>query len=138
MIKITKMALNYEASLKQMMVKEGIYEDLSLVYDTMYIVLDGSNVLGFGYSNIYDGEIYLDHLYIETSERLSKLGDSLFRALLNSLALQGITTVYMRNNPIYNDFLNAEDIYLHGDRYEISLDEFFSRKCKGSKKEDIH
>lgn len=138
MIKITRMENQYSKALEKLLLQSGIEDDLSLVYDTMFLVLDGQDVLGFGYYNFYDQDIYLDHLFIKEDERLKKLGDSLFRAILNGIVLKGGKQVYMREDPLYAAFLKAEDLYLEEGKYTIDLYEFFNRKCKGSKEENIH
>ncbi|MCH4888840.1 hypothetical protein EZV73_14690 [Acidaminobacter sp. JC074] len=139
MIEITKMADKYQEGLKKMMTMEGLdYKTVSLCLDTLFVVVDRLDVLGFGYYNSYDGEVYLDHLYIKKNERLNKLGDSLFRAILNSLQLQGITQIYMRQSDLYDGFLKAENIVFEEDRFAIDTMEFFNRKCRGSKEVKIH
>lgn len=139
MIEITKITDKYIDGLKKMMMMENLdYDTVSLCLDSLFVVADKLDVLGFGYYNVYDDETYLDHLYIMKNERLNKLGDSLFRAILNSLQLQGITTIYMRQDPLYDGFLKAENIVFDEERFIIDTQEFFSRKCKGSKKKTIH
>jgi len=139
MIEITKMDDKYLEGLKKMMVSEGLdFNSVSLCLDSLYVVANRLDVLGFGYYNIYDNEVYIDHLYIKRNERLNKLGDSLFRAILNSLQLQGLTVAYMRKSDLYDGFLKSENILFDEERYIIDTTEFFSRKCRGSKKVSIH
>ncbi len=139
MIEITKMDDKYLDGLKKMMTSEGLdFNSVSLCLDSLYVVANRLDVLGFGYYNIYDNEVYIDHLYIKRNERLSKLGDSLFRAILNSLQLQGLTVAYMRKSELYDGFLKSENILFEDERYIIDTTEFFSRKCRGSKKVSIH
>lgn len=136
MIEITRFEDKYLEGLKKMMLQECLnFEEISLCLDTLYIVADRLEVLGFGYYNIYGNDIYLDHLYIKSNERLNKLGDSLFRTILNSLMLQGAERVFMRADVHYDVFLKAENIERKDDDFVIYLNEFFSRKCRGSKKE---
>lgn len=135
MIEITRVEEKYLEGLKKMMLQECLnYDELSLCFDTLYIVADRLEVLGFGYYNIYGNDIYLDHLYIKANERLNKLGDSLFRTILNSLLMQGVETVFMRADTHYDGFLRAENIERKEDKFVIRLNEFFSRKCRGSQK----
>lgn len=134
MITITKYELRYDDALKRMMLMENLdYAEIELCRDSLYLVLEGDEVLGFGYYNIYDDEIYIDHLFIKPAERLNKLGDSLFRAILNSIHLMGVKMTYMRENALYDDFLASEDLYLSEGRYVIDLDAFFSRKCNSER-----
>lgn len=136
MIEITRYKENYSDSLKKMMLQENLdYNEVSLCLDTLYVVLEKQEILGFGYFNLYDNDVFIDHLYIKKSERLNKLGDSLFRTILNALNISSIKKVYMRNNDLYHDFLVAEDIKLTEDkkRFLITLPDFFERKCRGSK-----
>lgn len=136
MIEITRYKENYSDSLKKMMLQENLdYNEVSLCLDTLYVVLEKQEILGFGYFNLYDNDLFIDHLYIKKSERLNKLGDSLFRTILNALNLSSIKKVYMRNNDLYHDFLVAEDIELTEDKKQflITLPDFFERKCRGSK-----
>ena len=136
MIEITRIEDKYLEGLKKMMLQECLnFEEISLCLDTLYIVADRLEVLGFGYYNIYGNDIYLDHLYIKSNERLNKLGDSLFRTILNSLMLQGAESVFMRADVHYDVFLKAENIERKDENFVIYLNEFFSRKCRGSKKE---
>ena len=135
MIEIMRIEDKYLEGLKKMMLQEClIFDEVSLCLDTLYIVADRLEVLGFGYYNIYGNDIYLDHLYIKSNERLNKLGDSLFRTILNSLMLQGAETVLMRADSHYDVFLKAENIERKEDDFVIHLNEFFSRKCRGSQK----
>jgi len=136
MIEITRIEEKYINGLKKMMLQENLeFNDVSLCLDTLYVVVEKLDVLGFGYYNQYDNDFFIDHLYIKTNERLGKLGDSLFRAILNSMILQGHETVYMRTDSHYDGFLQAENIEKHDDRFVVDLNEFFSRKCRSSKKE---
>lgn len=138
MIEITRMEDKYLDGLKKMMLQEGLdYNTVSLCLDSLFVVADRLDVLGFGYYNKYDEEIYIDHLYIKTNERLNKLGDSLFRAILNSLVLSGVQMVYMRHDEKYEGFLRAENIVFDNGRFIIDTNEFFSRKCKGSKEKKV-
>lgn len=138
MIKITRMSKEYEVSLNKLLLEAEIEDDLSLVYDTMFVVLDNNHVLGFGYYNTYDHKIFIDQLYIKRSERMQKLGDSLFRAILNANVLEGKTHIYMRDLPIYQDFMRSEELFADQGLYSIDLYEFFDRKCKGSKENNLH
>ncbi|MBN2796863.1 MAG: hypothetical protein JXR88_15740 [Clostridia bacterium] len=134
MIEITRYESKYETGLKKMMLMEQLnFDDITLCLDHTYVVLEGQEVLGFGYYNIYDDEIYVDHLFIKRNERLNHLGDSLFRAILNSLYLMQVPVVYMRADERYNKFLEHEDLYLNEGRYTIDLTSFFNRKCKSEK-----
>jgi len=134
MIEITRIEEKYLEGLKKMMLQENLnFDEISLCLDTLYVVADRLDVLGFGYYNVYGSDIYLDHLYIKSNERLNKLGDSLFRTILNSLMLQGTETVLMRADTHYDVFLKAENIERKDDEFVIDLNEFFSRKCRGSK-----
>jgi hypothetical protein len=134
MIEITRYEPKYENALRDLMGDEGLrFESIALCLDTSYVVVERNQVLGFGYYNSYHGEIYIDHLFIKPSERFNALGDSLFRALLNALMLQGVKEVYMRTDGPYHAFLEKEEIECVNGRYEIHLEEFFSRKCKGEK-----
>lgn len=136
MIEITRVEEKYIDGLKKMMLQENLdYDDVSLCLETLYVVAEKLKILGFGYYNRYEDEIYIDHLYIKKDERLGKLGDSLFRAILNSLALNGHERVYMRADSHYDGFLLAENIEKHGARFLVELNEFFTRKCRGGKKE---
>lgn len=138
MIEITRMEEKYLSGLKKMMVQEGLdFESVSLCLETLFVVVDRLDVLGFGYYNQYSEKTYIDHLYIKENERLHKLGDSLFRAILNSLTLSGIQTVYMRQDDRYEGFLRAENIVFDNDEFIIDTTEFFSRKCKGSKEKQV-
>jgi len=135
MIEITRIEEKYLEGLKKMMLQENLnFDEISLCLDTLYVVADRLDVLGFGYYNVYGSDIYLDHLYIKSNERLNKLGDSLFRTILNSLMLQGAEAVFMRANTHYDEFLKAENIERKDGNFVIDLNEFFSRKCRGSKK----
>lgn len=135
MIEITRIEDKYLDGLKKLMMQENLeFNDVSLCLETLYVVVDKLDVLGFGYYNQYGDDIYIDHLFIKTNERLTKLGDSLFRAILNSLALQGKEIVLMRSQSHYDGFLRAENIELHEDTFVIDLKEFFSRKCRSEKK----
>jgi len=135
MIEITRIEDKYLEGLKKMMLQENLnFDEISLCLETLYVVADRLDVLGFGYYNVYGSDIYLDHLYIKSNERLNKLGDSLFRTILNSLMLQGAETVFMRADTHYDVFLKAENIERKDDDFVIDLNEFFSRKCRGSKK----
>lgn len=134
MIEITRVESKYLPNLQLMMKQEGLdYKTVTLCLESLFVVVDRLDVLGFGYYNAYDGEVYLDHLYIRERERFNKLGDSLFRAILNSLMQQGTRYVYMRNLEVYRGFLKAEDIPFVEERFVIDTHEFFTRKCKGSK-----
>lgn len=138
MIEITRMEEKYLSGLKKMMVQEALdFESVSLCLETLFVVVDRLDVLGFGYYNQYSEKTYIDHLYIKENERLHKLGDSLFRAILNSLTLSGIQTVYMRQDDRYEGFLRAENIVFDNDEFIIDTTEFFSRKCKGSKEKQV-
>jgi len=138
MIEITRFEDKYLDGLKKMMKMENLeFEDVSLCLDSLFVVANRLDVLGFGYYNVYGDEIYIDHIYIKTNERLSKFGDSLFRAILNSLTLQGVTEVFMRNDELYAGFLKAENIALIEDRFVIETGEFFSRKCRGTKEKKL-
>lgn len=134
MIEITRMDDKYLDGLKKMMTMENLdFNTVSLCLDSLFVVVNRLDVLGFGYYNVYDNEVYIDHMYIKVNERLNKFGDSLFRAILNSLTLQGIQQVYMRNDDLYTGFLKAENIMFVDGRYNIDTGEFFNRKCRGSK-----
>lgn len=135
MIKISKVDPEHIEALKKLMMMEGLnYDDVSLCLSTLFVVEEREDVLGFGYYNVYGNDIYIDHLYIKESERLNKLGDSLFRAILNSLNIQGVTEVLMRNIDLYSAFLDAEAIEKTDEKiYTIDLIEFFNRKCKSAK-----
>lgn len=134
MIEITRYEEKYLDSLKKMMLQENItFEQIELCLNHTYIILERDEVLGFGYYNIYDEKVFIDHLYVKKNERLNHLGDSLFRAILNSLFLMQVKTVYMRVDALYDDFLTHEDLYPVEGTYEIVLDQFFSRKCKSEK-----
>jgi hypothetical protein len=134
MIEITRMEDKYLDGLKKLMMMEGLdFQAVSLCLESLYVVADKLVVLGFGYVNVYDDEVYIDHLYIKRNERLNKLGDSLFRAILNSLAIRGIQLIYMRNDDLYKGFLQAENIVFESNRFVIDVGEFFNRKCRGSK-----
>jgi hypothetical protein len=134
MISISKYDIKYKDALKKMLLMENLeYSDLELCLDSTFIVVERDAVLGFGYYNNYETGLYIDHLYIQRHERLNKLGDSLFRALLNSLFLKGVQFVKMRDDAVYSVFLKAEEIQLIEGEYVIELDEFFNRKCKSEK-----
>ncbi len=138
MIEITRIEDKYIDGLKKMMTMEGLdFNAVSLCLESLYVVADRLDVLGFGYFNIYEGEVYIDHLYIKKNERLNKLGDSLFRTILNSLNLNGVQIIYMRDDELYKGFLQAENISFDTGRFIIDTDEFFNRKCRGSKEVTI-
>lgn len=136
MIEITKYEERHHSMLSKMMLQENLdFNEISLCLDTLYIVVERGQALGFGYFNAYDDKIYIDNLYIKKSERMNKLGDSLFRAILNALNLVFLKNVYMRNSDLYRGFLKAEDIEYdkNTDEFVITLPDFFNRKCRGSK-----
>lgn len=137
MIELTKYDPKYQDALKKMMLTEDLdYKQIALCLETTYVVVDREEVLGFGYFNGYGDKIYLDHLYIKTSERLNFFGDSLFRTILNALQLMGVNRVYMRKDAVYDLFLSKENIAFDGQEYVIDLHEFFNRKCRGEKNID--
>jgi len=134
MIELTKYTDKYEQGLKRLLLANNMTLDqVRLCLVNTYVVADKDVVLGFGYYNMYDQEIYLDHLFVDPKERLNYLGDSLFRAILNALLMQGVKEVFMRPGQGYDVFLQHENIDLIEDRYVIDLYEFFNRKCRGKK-----
>lgn len=139
MIELTKYEPKHETSLKELFFEEGLnFKEISLCLDTTYVVVEREEVLGFAYYNLYDNDIYLDHLFIKPNQRLNYFGDSLFRTLLNALQLQGVKHVFMRQDERYDFFLKKEGIFLENNEYLIDLHEFFNRKCKGSKEVEHH
>ena len=139
MIELTKYEKTYEASLKELFLEEGLdFKEISLCLDTTYVVIEREEVLGFAYYNLYDHDIFLDHLFVKPSQRLNYFGDSLFRTVLNALQLQGVQHVFMRQDNRYDFFLKKEGIFLENNQYKIDLHEFFNRNCKGSKEVEHH
>ncbi len=113
MIEITRYKPLYLEGLKKMMVQENLkFSEISLCLDTLFVIVEREDILGFAYSNIYDGQIFIDHIYVKESERMQKLGDSIFRAILNAHDIEGMQTIYMRNSVLYKGFLDAEEIHL--------------------------
>lgn len=133
MITITRYETKYESPLKIMCQQEQIQiPSKDQLLDT-FIVFDGKDVLGQGGYAIDGTSVELTSLYIRKNERLSKLGDSLFRGILNALYIQGKITVTMSQAPCYDAFMSAEDIECEDGEYKINLIEFFNRKCRSSR-----
>lgn len=143
MIEILRMEDKYLDGLKKLMKLENLnFEKISLCLDTTFVIIEKKEILGFGYYNAYKinniNKTFIDHLYVKKSERMFKLGDSLFRAILNSLTIHGSSAVYMRKDDLYLEFLKAEEIDLIDNEYIIKLPDFFERKCRGSKIKEVN
>ena len=134
MIELKKYQEKYYDGLKDLCSRENLpTDDLLKHLDSTYIVTEKDQVYGFAYYSEKEGDTYLDHLYISKDQRRLSFGDGLFRTLLNALMLQGCFKVYIKDQPIYKDFLRYEDIPYEDGRYVIDLNEFFNRKCKSRK-----
>lgn len=125
--------------------------------DFCMVVKDGANILGYSNGIIpHESLAVITDLYILPSERGLGFGDGLLRATFNSLELNGSKWVLIEGKDGLRDFLVHEDLcsleqapkseefeHVLG-VWQKNLDrrkyfycepkEFFSRKCKGSKK----
>lgn len=125
--------------------------------DFCMVVKDGANILGYSNGIIpHENLAVITNLYILPSERRLGFGDGLLRATFNSLELNGSKWVLIEGKEGLKDFLVHEELcsldqapvsdelnhtleswnkeLVKNKYFYCEPNEFFSRKCKGSKK----
>ncbi len=101
---------------------------------TCFLVEEGERILGVAaYKN--EGEIH--GLFIDENFRALKLGDGLFRAVLNHFDLLGISEVLVFSQAETYGFFASEPIEpvsMPGQNgvFKVLLPDFFNRPCKGN------
>lgn len=118
-----------------------------------FSVLDGDAHIGYCLFQILENSTgHLKQIYIKPTERKFKLGDGLFRAVLNSLEIHGVNQVVATGNSeemafyrhegmisAKTEMLERTGVDMHTadfSQYVIleSIKDFFSKPCKGHKK----
>jgi len=147
------------ASKEELHLIKETFENLSPQQENDFcmVVKDGEKILGYSNGIIpHENLAVITNLYILTSERGLGFGDGLLRATFNSLELNGSKWVLIEGREGLKDFLVHEELCSLDqapiseelnhtlDTWKKELDknkyfycepkEFFSRKCKGSKK----
>ena len=107
------------------------------VENRCFLTLDGNQTIGYCLFHILgNGVAQLTQIYIKPTERKFKLGDGLFRAVLNSLEINGVSQVYASGNSEELSFYKHEGL-IESESGLVSLESiatFFSKPCKGHKK----
>lgn len=110
-----------------------------LIINQSYVIEDQGKISGIASYKLKDDKTAtIDCLYVKRNERGSKLGDGLFRAILNHLNLRKVTTVFIVGNRIANGFFVAEGLEIvavdpnNSDllTFRVDLPAFFERGCK--------
>ena len=132
------------------------FDDLQIA-DAMklqcFSVLDGETHLGYCLFLIMENSVaHLKQIYIKPTERKFKLGDGLFRAVLNSLEIHGVNQVVATGKSEemafyrHEGMISVEPEVLEKISADInaadfsqfvfleSIKAFFSKPCKGHKK----
>lgn len=118
-----------------------------------FSVLDGDTHIGYCLFQILENSAaHLKQIYIKPNERKFKLGDGLFRAVLNSLEIQGVNQVVATGKSEemafyrHEGMISVEPEVLEKISADInaadfsqfvfleSIKAFFSKPCKGHKK----
>ncbi|TCU72750.1 N-acetylglutamate synthase-like GNAT family acetyltransferase [Tissierella praeacuta] len=111
--------------IKEILNKEGI-EDL-LIEDIVYVVLEDKELIGVGKAIEKDKKWILQYLVIRQDKRKQKLGDGLFRAILNKLYNQGVEKIYCSS---VNTYLIKQGFILNCDnQLELNIHDFFNKGC---------
>jgi N-acetylglutamate synthase-like GNAT family acetyltransferase len=112
-----------------------------LIINQSYVIEDQGKISGIASYKLKDSKTAtLDCLYVKRSERGSKLGDGLLRAILNHLNIHKVTTVFITGNRIANGFFVAEGLEIVAAdpndsdllTFRVDLPAFFDRGCKHS------
>ncbi|GAU76984.1 GNAT family N-acetyltransferase [Fusibacter sp. 3D3] len=115
------------------------FEQLKLKIDHCYVVEDGERICGLaGYEMTEADRAEMIYLFVRNEDRGFKLGDGLFRAMLNHLDHKKVTQVYIKSDESTNGFFVAEglDIAMKADEklvFKAELPEFFNKPCKSSR-----
>ncbi len=135
---------------------KGYKLDSSLFMDRLdqtMLILDGSNVLGFGAFVLKDGTGLIDVAIIKEEILWGSLGDGLIKAMLNTLDLRGAVKAYMLTDADHCKAVtkiglksSAEDIqgllqsmdapYIMKSQnvlFETKLPDFFDHACHSKK-----
>ncbi len=115
------------------------FEQLKLKVDHCYIVEDGNNVCGIaGYELADEHKAEMCYMFVRHEDRGFKLGDGLFRAILNHLDHQKVTQVYIKSEENTDGFFVAEGLEIAmktGEKlvFKAELPDFFNKPCKSSR-----
>lgn len=140
MIQIRMMKPSDMKSVDQMLKETQMkFEQLKIKVDHCYVVEDGNHICGLsGYEMTDENRAEMRYLFVRNEDRGFKLGDGLFRAMLNHLDHKKVTQVYIKSEESTNGFFVAEglEIAMKADEklvFRVDLPDFFNKPCKSSR-----
>lgn len=118
-----------------------------------FAIMDGNTLLGHASLKLFkdDSIIQIHELYVLPEERNNKLGDGLFRAILNYGRINFCKLAIIEDKEISNSFLIKEEMKKtkhnelmpqvkklfeenkSNNYYICNIEEFFNKKCNGCK-----
>jgi len=144
------------ALLTQFEIDHAMIEQLMHVDNRFFVVNDGDAIIGFCAYTFATPELaHIMAIYIVHSERKNKFGDGLFRAVLNSIEINGGVHVILSGNQMELNFYTHEGlspVALNRDglsaevhsalnplqnesfSYLESIENYFNKPCKGQLK----
>lgn len=125
MLILRKYAMDEVDKITNILDKEGI-EDRFLD-GIVYVVVDNEDLIGVGKAILNNSKWELNYLVIREDKRNQKLGDALFRAILNKLYNQGINVIYSKSKNSY--LLKKGFIINDNTELELNISDFFSKCC---------
>ncbi len=115
------------------------FDNIKLAPEHCFIVEDGNRICGIaGYEMTEIDKAEMRYIFVRSEDRGFKLGDGLFRALLNHLDHQKICQVYIKSSEPTNGFFVAEGLEVAmtmGEKlvFKADLPDFFNKPCKSSR-----
>lgn len=140
MIQIRMMKCNDVRAVDQMLKETQMtFEGIKLSADHCFVVEDGNRICGIaGYEMTEVDKAEMRYIFVRNEDRGFKLGDGLFRALLNHLDHKKVCQVYVKSSEETNGFFIAEGLEVAmtmGEKlvFKAELPDFFNKPCKSSR-----